>query len=229
MSAPSVQRPRVIRRKLMVPDTPVGAVSRERLDALLCQLVDTHRVVVVTATAGAGKSVAVADASRKFDRPVAWLSVDATDAAPGRLVTYLEEALAQQAALGAGNSHRRAGRRHPACRGGGPARRRGRRRRRRVCSRRSGAAARIAASVGGDRLGRALRPPKHEADSDQPPPTGCFDLVPRTGRRGGTTRRRGPGVHGGGGAHRPAEIGPPGGRRTGGRGGHGRLGDRSAF
>src|SRR6478735_5270189 len=94
MSAPSVQRPRVIRRKLMVPDTPVGAVSRERLDALLCQLVDTHRVVVVTATAGAGKSVA--DASRKFDRPVAWLSVDATDAAPGRLVTYLEEALAQQ-------------------------------------------------------------------------------------------------------------------------------------
>ena len=96
MSAPSVQRPRVIRRKLMVPDTPVGAVSRERLDALLCQLVDTHRVVVVTATAGAGKSVAVADASRKFDRPVAWLSVDATDAAPGRLVTYLEEALAQQ-------------------------------------------------------------------------------------------------------------------------------------
>ena len=96
MSAPSVQRPRVIRRKLMVPDTPVGAVSRERLDALLCQLVDTHRVIVVTATAGAGKSVAVADASRKFDRPVAWLSVDATDAAPGRLVTYLEEALAQQ-------------------------------------------------------------------------------------------------------------------------------------
>ena len=95
MSAPSVQRPRVIRRKLMVPDTAVGAVSRERLDALLCRLVDTHRVIVVTATAG-GKSAAVADASRKFDRPVAWLSVDATDAAPGRLVTYLEEALAQQ-------------------------------------------------------------------------------------------------------------------------------------
>ena len=96
MSAPSVERPRVIRRKLMVPDTAVGAVPRERLDALLCQLIDAHRVVAVTATAGSGKSVAVAHASRKFDRPVAWLSVDATDAAPGRLVTYLEEALAQQ-------------------------------------------------------------------------------------------------------------------------------------
>ncbi len=96
MSAPSVERPRVIRRKIIVPDTPVGAVPRERLDGLLCQLVDAHRVVAVTATAGAGKSVAVAQASRRFNRPVAWLSVDATDAAPGRLVTYLEEALAQQ-------------------------------------------------------------------------------------------------------------------------------------
>src|ERR1700739_75547 len=96
MSAPSVERPRVIRRKLMIPDTPVGAVPRERLDALLCQLIDAHRVVAITATAGSGKSVAVGHASRKFDRPVAWLSVDATDAAPGRLVTYLEEALAQQ-------------------------------------------------------------------------------------------------------------------------------------
>ena len=60
MSAPSVERPRVIRRKLMVPDTPVGAVPRERLDAVLCQLIEAHRVVAVTATAGSGKSVAVA-------------------------------------------------------------------------------------------------------------------------------------------------------------------------
>src|ERR1700686_4783026 len=96
MSAPSVERPRVIRRKITVPDTPVGVVPRERLDGLLWQLVDAHRVVAVTATAGAGKSVAVAHASRRFNRPVAWLSVDATDAAPGRLVTYLEEALGQQ-------------------------------------------------------------------------------------------------------------------------------------
>ena len=96
MAAPSVERPGVIRRKIIVPNTPVGAVTRERLDGLFCQLVDAHRVGAVTATAGAGKSVAVAHASRRFNRPVAWLSVDATDAAPGRLVTYLEEALAQQ-------------------------------------------------------------------------------------------------------------------------------------
>ena len=96
MSAPLVQRPRVIRRKLTVPETPVCAAPRERLSGLLRQQVDAHRVVAVTATAGAGKSVAVAHASRKFDRPVAWLTVDATDAVPGRLLTYLEEALAVQ-------------------------------------------------------------------------------------------------------------------------------------
>lgn len=90
------QGARVIRRKLMVPDTPAGAVPRERLDGVLCRRVGAHRVVAVTATAGAGKSVAVAHASRKFDRPVAWLSVDATDALPGRLLTYLEAALAAQ-------------------------------------------------------------------------------------------------------------------------------------
>src|SRR6202047_2125821 len=96
MSAPSVERPRVIRRKITVPAPPGGVVPRERLDGLLCQLVNAHRVVAVTATAGAGKSMAVAHASHRFNRPVAWLSVDATDTAPGRMVTYLEEALAQQ-------------------------------------------------------------------------------------------------------------------------------------
>jgi DNA-binding SARP family transcriptional activator len=87
---------RVIRRKLMVPDAPVGATPRDRLNGLLRRGVDAHRVVALTATAGAGKSVAVAHASCTFDRPVAWLSVDVTDAVPGRLLTYLEEALAAQ-------------------------------------------------------------------------------------------------------------------------------------
>src|SRR5258708_39406662 len=96
MSAPSVERPRVIRRKITVPDTPVGVVPRERLDGLLWQLVDAHRVVAVTATAGAGKSGAGAHARRRVQRPGAWVGVDATDAAPGRLGPYREGGLAQQ-------------------------------------------------------------------------------------------------------------------------------------
>src|SRR6202012_558420 len=94
----------VIRRKVSVPDTPAGAAPRERLDELRLGRVAASRVVAVRATAGAGKSVAVAQASRKFDRPVAWLSVDATDAVPERLMTYLEEALAVQLPWGRGGA-----------------------------------------------------------------------------------------------------------------------------
>lgn len=96
MSAPDLERPRLIRRKVLVPDALADAAPRERLDQLLCRLVESHQIVNVMASAGAGKSVAVAHASRMFNRPVAWLSVDVTDAAPGRLLAYLEEALGQQ-------------------------------------------------------------------------------------------------------------------------------------
>src|SRR4051794_33549559 len=58
-------------------------------------LVERYPVVWVAATAGAGKTTAVVQAARAIERPVAWLTLDATDAAPGRLVTYLEAALAR--------------------------------------------------------------------------------------------------------------------------------------
>lgn len=60
---------------------------------LIAVLVDEHRVLAVSATAGSGKTTAVVEAVRSLERPVAWLTLDATDAAPGRLVTYLEAAL----------------------------------------------------------------------------------------------------------------------------------------
>ena len=60
-------------------------------------LVDRYPVVWVAATAGAGKTTAVVEAGRYIDRPIAWLTLDATDAAPGRLVTYLEAALTRRA------------------------------------------------------------------------------------------------------------------------------------
>jgi DNA-binding SARP family transcriptional activator len=90
------QRSPVVERKLTISDTPLATTPRERVDGLLRELVEANPVVAVTATAGAGKSVAVAHASRTFARSLAWLSVEATDAAPGRLVIYLEEALARQ-------------------------------------------------------------------------------------------------------------------------------------
>jgi ATP/maltotriose-dependent transcriptional regulator MalT/DNA-binding SARP family transcriptional activator len=86
----------IVQRKLAVPSLPEHRVERPRVEGTLVALAERHRVVVVSATAGAGKTTAVAAAVRSLDRPVAWLTLDWSDAAPGRLVTYLEAAFAQQ-------------------------------------------------------------------------------------------------------------------------------------
>jgi DNA-binding SARP family transcriptional activator len=86
---------RIVRAKLAVPTLPEERVERPRLDQRIASSLASHRIVVVSATAGAGKTTAVASAIRGLDRPVAWLTLDRTDTAPGRLVTYLEAALAR--------------------------------------------------------------------------------------------------------------------------------------
>ena len=88
--------PAVIQGKLAIPPLAEWRVERPRLDRSLAALIERHRVVVVSATAGAGKTTAVAAALRLVERPVAWLTLDRTDAAPGRLLTYVEAALARQ-------------------------------------------------------------------------------------------------------------------------------------
>jgi DNA-binding SARP family transcriptional activator len=107
------ERP-VIQSKLKVPALPEQVVERPRLHRLLAELIEHRRVAVVSATPGAGKTTAVVSATALLDRPVAWLTVDRTDAAPGRLLTYLEAALSRQlpqvsgvaaSALGAGIPH----------------------------------------------------------------------------------------------------------------------------
>jgi DNA-binding SARP family transcriptional activator/tetratricopeptide (TPR) repeat protein len=87
----------VIQRKLAIPEVTERALGRPRLERLLAMLVERYPVVWVAATAGAGKTTAVVQAARAIERPVAWLTLDGTDAAPGRLVTYLEAALARRA------------------------------------------------------------------------------------------------------------------------------------
>jgi DNA-binding SARP family transcriptional activator len=84
----------VIRGKLAVPALPERRVVRPRVEQRLADLIDRHRVVAVSATAGAGKSTAVAAALPLLGRGAAWLTVDWTDSAAGRLLTYLEASLA---------------------------------------------------------------------------------------------------------------------------------------
>jgi DNA-binding SARP family transcriptional activator len=104
----------VIQGKLTVPPLPERRVERPRLERSLAALIERNRVVVVSATPGAGKTTAVAAAVRLVEHPVAWLTLDRTDAAPGRLVTYLEAALSRplpqlsgvaRGALAAGIAH----------------------------------------------------------------------------------------------------------------------------
>lgn len=79
--------------KLVVPTIPPEVVPRARVERRLGELIARHQVVLVVGTAGAGKTTAVAAAVGHLRQPVAWLSLDDTDVAPGRLVTYLDAAI----------------------------------------------------------------------------------------------------------------------------------------
>lgn len=96
----------VIRRKVTIPPPPQRLVARERIDRLLHELIDGHRLVWVCASAGSGKTTAVAQALPRLRRPAAWLTLDDTDAAAGRLLSYLEATLAATAPVAAGVASR---------------------------------------------------------------------------------------------------------------------------
>lgn len=84
---------RIIRRKIVPPPIAGTVIARPRLEDQLARLLRRNRIVCICATAGAGKTTAVAQTSHRLDMPTCWLSIDATNVAPGRLLTYLEAAL----------------------------------------------------------------------------------------------------------------------------------------
>ena len=83
----------MIRGKIRPPATG-GWVQRPRPEGLLAEALESRRVVVVSATAGSGKTTLVAAVAERLEGLVAWLTLDWTDTAPGRLVRYLEAAVA---------------------------------------------------------------------------------------------------------------------------------------
>ncbi|MGW1544104.1 BTAD domain-containing putative transcriptional regulator [Streptomyces sp. NPDC002309] len=93
LMTPRRQHRAIIRRKLAMPESAKGIVVRERLSQRLRKLLDRHSVVNVFAAAGAGKTTAVALGVSDLDRPVAWLTLDGTEQAAGRLLVYLEAAV----------------------------------------------------------------------------------------------------------------------------------------
>jgi DNA-binding SARP family transcriptional activator len=87
----------LLRGKLTPPPLPEILVNRPRLDTSIQSRLDALPVLMVCATAGAGKTTAVRHALR-YDERTAWLTIDAADASPGRLLTYIAAALAPFAA-----------------------------------------------------------------------------------------------------------------------------------
>lgn len=80
----------VVEAKITVPR--VSALDRERLDRVFDEILQ-HRVGVVTAPAGSGKTTVLAQLAAHADAPVAWYRADPSDGGADTLLAYLEAAL----------------------------------------------------------------------------------------------------------------------------------------
>ena len=84
--------------KLRAPAPPARLVPRPRVEGLVAGMIERYPAVLVTATAGAGKTTAVAQAAPLVDRPLSWVTAGEGDVAPGRLLEYLVAAISPHAA-----------------------------------------------------------------------------------------------------------------------------------
>ncbi|MCW5880949.1 MAG: LuxR family transcriptional regulator [Anaerolineae bacterium] len=86
MSAP------ILATKLYIPPPPARVVRRPRLVARLNEGM-RHKLTLVSAPAGFGKTTLVSEWVASAERPVAWLSLDGGDNDPARFLAYLVAAL----------------------------------------------------------------------------------------------------------------------------------------
>jgi len=82
----------ILATKLYAPADRPGIVRRGRLDAHLDRALD-HKLTLVSAPAGFGKTTAIADWARRRGHRIAWLSLDDGDSDLGRFLSYLVAAL----------------------------------------------------------------------------------------------------------------------------------------
>ncbi|MGA5898591.1 LuxR C-terminal-related transcriptional regulator [Streptomyces venetus] len=82
----------LLRTRFALPERPATFLRRPRLVRHLEQALATP-LTMVNGSAGAGKTLLVADWAVGLRKPVAWLTTDTTDQAPGVFWAYLLEAL----------------------------------------------------------------------------------------------------------------------------------------
>src|ERR1700749_4448928 len=82
----------ILTTKLYIPLPRPNVVRRSRLIEGLNEGLH-HKLTLISAPAGYGKTTLVSDWLAGCERPVAWLSLDEGDNAPTRFLTYLVAAL----------------------------------------------------------------------------------------------------------------------------------------
>jgi LuxR family maltose regulon positive regulatory protein len=94
----------ILATKLYIPPPRAKIVLRPRLIEQLNEgLRSGHRLIIICAAAGFGKTTVVSEWVADCSLPVAWLSLDEGDGDPGRFLSYLIEALQTiQAGIGEG-------------------------------------------------------------------------------------------------------------------------------
>ena len=91
----AVAAPPLIETKLRPPDARPGMVPRADLVARLDAAVEAHRLTIVSAAAGWGKTTLVGDWLGTLGVPTAWVALDPSDNDPARFWRYLAEAMAR--------------------------------------------------------------------------------------------------------------------------------------
>ena len=80
--------------KTLIPTPRKGLVRRQRLLDVLYQSLD-HKLVLVTAAAGFGKTTLLVDFARDATLPICWLTLDQEDSDPAQFLSSLVSSIAQ--------------------------------------------------------------------------------------------------------------------------------------
>ena len=84
----------VLATKLYIPPPPSKVVVRTRLiEQLTTGTSAGHKLTLISAPAGFGKTTLVSEWVARYNGQVAWLSLDESDSDPARFLTYLVAAL----------------------------------------------------------------------------------------------------------------------------------------
>lgn len=91
-TAPAPARSPIVRAKICIPTINADYLSRPRLNEALNSCI-AHRLTLVIAPAGYGKTSFISFWAHHFKNPPAWLSLSETDAPSGRFWRYFSHAL----------------------------------------------------------------------------------------------------------------------------------------